>query len=246
MVLVGGAVLIGRHGDSMTAESPTAPAETTRKDDTDDRSLDRARPRAALPRRRRSTTASGSPMKDKAADQPDEGGETPPTVTPEASGHGATTTPPPARSRPAPRATRLRRRRPVVEHAPTHRPEDRQTVAPVEPRPPAPPPAHRKSIRPRRPPGPRRWCGRSSRTRRRSRRTGQDRGHEDEAEDAPQSRRPKRRASGAACGSAPTSIDQLVKQCQAAAARGDCAAARALAARIATDDAEAYRARVSR
>ena len=37
---------------------------------------------------------------------------------------------------------------------------------------------------------------------------------------------------------------QLVKQCESAAARGDCAAVKALAARIRTEDASAYRARV--
>jgi len=37
---------------------------------------------------------------------------------------------------------------------------------------------------------------------------------------------------------------QLVKQCETAAARGDCAAVKALAARIRTEDASAYRARV--
>ncbi len=42
------------------------------------------------------------------------------------------------------------------------------------------------------------------------------------------------------------SVDQLVKQCQTAAARGDCSAVRTLAARIAKADAARYRDKVSK
>ncbi|HEV7558890.1 MAG TPA: hypothetical protein VGO00_25635, partial [Kofleriaceae bacterium] len=41
MVLVGGALLIGRHGDSMKAESPIAPSGNAATPDTTDLSLDK-------------------------------------------------------------------------------------------------------------------------------------------------------------------------------------------------------------
>jgi hypothetical protein len=63
----------------------------------------------------------------------------------------------------------------------------------------------------------------------------------DAAPSAPEATSQRR---GGASGPRQPSIDQLVRQCQAAASRGDCAAAKSIAARIAKDDAEAYRARV--
>lgn len=41
------------------------------------------------------------------------------------------------------------------------------------------------------------------------------------------------------------SIDELVKQCAAAAARGDCATAKRLATKIEQTDADVFRARVA-
>ena len=40
-------------------------------------------------------------------------------------------------------------------------------------------------------------------------------------------------------------IDELVKQCESAAARGDCAAAKSFAQRIQKSDPKAYKARIS-
>jgi hypothetical protein len=42
------------------------------------------------------------------------------------------------------------------------------------------------------------------------------------------------------------SVDQLLRQCQTAAGRGDCAAAKVIAAQIAKTDAEFYRTRVTK
>ena len=44
----------------------------------------------------------------------------------------------------------------------------------------------------------------------------------------------------------PPAIDQLVKQCELAAARGDCRAVKSLAAQIAKADPEAYKARIAK
>jgi len=239
MVLAGGAVLIGRHGDSMKAESPTAPAGNTIA--TGDLSLDKGATANGSNTTKALEATTDKPAKE--ADERQKDSETPPTETFGAgeSGHGATALKPPVRAAtgsasngaPPPRRTEhATTRTPVPDTTPVA--PTTQTRPPVQP-PPPPPKIDPTSTTTGGSPG-----GGADATDDRDGKDKTEAKKDDAAPAAPEPVSEQRRGAGPR----QPSIDQLVRQCQAAATRGDCAAVKSIAARIAKDDAEAYRSRV--
>jgi hypothetical protein len=260
MVLVGGAVLIGRHSDSMKAESPTAPVGNGR--DQSDLSLDKG---PAVGSATGATTTTTKSL-DTATDRPDEekqgqrdGDATAKAGNGEAANRTVITTPPPAQPTKPPTAQLAGSGSPgsgnaapvprPVEHA-AHRPAPDH--APVVPRsetaPPPPPPAPPKIDPPSTTTGISAGGASAADTK--------DKAAQDDAADGARKKDDAKKEAAPAPAPPPEvsserrgaphepSIDQLVRQCQAAATRGDCTAAKSIAARIKKANDEAYRARV--
>lgn len=272
LVLVGGAVLLGRRGmDAPVLDHARAPSGMMEADPTASATPPVGSPRADGSFAQGQTVANPAPADERAATR---GGSSGDTATPEPAAEveaavKQTMTPDPARSRPA-----------AVATAGGHRAADAEPVATAGERPggftddtvvpPAPPPPAHVAPRPEPTlPAPSRevsasapapegasssgdlaGTARSSRnapppadTNDVARQAGKKASNE--AKDDEATSLPRDKAAAAPGASPGASISQLYNQCESAAKRGDCAAVRRMVERIARSD-RGYRARVAK
>ena len=253
MVLVGGAVLIGRHGDSMKAESPTAPIRNAATPDTTDLALDKGPAANGSSTTKALDVATDRPADEKEA-QPAKSGETVKLREGQGAneaGHGAATTMrPPAQPTgsggvaptPTPRPTEHAGRTQAVDHRPIAPPAETPGLAQPPPAPPKIDPGSTATGGSPAGEADQTADGRDGKDKTEA--TRDDAKKADAKKDAAPSATEATSQRRGGAGPRQPSIDQLVRQCQAAATRGDCAAAKSIAARIAKDDAETYRSRV--